>query len=87
MIDYIDVQKLGFKREGTFDKVYEDQYGRPYWYMTFYATIMCLGIKNEITFNWDCDTRTINVFKNDKGKIASFDKWEEFIEFFSLFQE
>ena len=85
MIDFIDIQKLGFKKESENDSVYENQYGRPYWYMAFYATVSSLGVKNEITFNWDCDTRIVSVFKNEKQKIASFDKWEEFIEFFSLF--
>ena len=87
MIDFIDIQKLGFKKESENDSVYENQYGRPYWYMEFLATVSSLGVKNEITFNWDCDTRIVSVFKNEKQKIASFDKWEEFIEFFSLFLE
>ena len=87
MIDFGDIQKLGFKKESAHDTVYENQYGRPYWYMTFYATVSCLGVKNEITFNWDCDTRIVDVFKNEKQKIASFDKFEEFIKFFSIFED
>jgi hypothetical protein len=87
MIDYIDIKKLGFKKAEQSDSVYENQYGRPYWYMEFFATISFKGGKNEITFNWDCDTRIVSVFKNEKQKIASFDKWEEFIEFFSIFRE
>ena len=35
MIDFGDIQKLGFKKESAHDTVYENQYGRPYWYMTF----------------------------------------------------
>ena len=87
MIDFIDIQKLGFKKESENDSVYENQYGRPYWYMAFYSSVACKGYTNEITFNWDCDTRIVSVFKNEKEKIASFDRWEEFIEFFSIFRE
>jgi hypothetical protein len=54
--------------------------------MEFFATISFKGGKNEITFNWDCDSRIVSVFKNDTDKIASFDKWEEFITYFSIFQ-
>ena len=85
MIDYIDIKKLGFKKSQQTDSVYENQFGRPYWYMEFFATVESIGVKNEITFNWDCDTRVINVFKNDTKQIASFSEWSEFINFFSIF--
>jgi hypothetical protein len=87
MIDYIDIKKIGFKKVQEIDSVYENQFGRPYWYMEFMATVACKGFTNEITFNWDCDTRIVSVFKNEKQKIASFDKWEDFIGFFSIFME
>ena len=87
MIDFADIKKLGFKKAECKDSVYENQYGRPYWYMEFFATVSSVGVKNEITFNWDCDTRIVSVFKNEKQEIASFDKFEEFIKFFSIFEE
>lgn len=85
MIDFVDIQKLGFKKESAHDTVYENQYGRPYWYMTFYASIACKGYTNEIIFNWDCDTRNVKVFRNEKF-VESFEKFEDFIKFFSLFE-
>ena len=85
MIDFIDIQKLGFKKESAHDTVYENQYGRPYWYMTFYASIVCKGYTNEITFDWDCDTRKVKVFRNEKF-IVEFEKFEDFMNFFSLFE-
>ena len=84
MIDFIDIQKLGFKKESAHDTVYENQYGRPYWYMTFYAKIVCMGYTNEIIFNWDCDTRIVKVFRNEKF-IVEFEEFEDFIKFFSVF--
>ena len=33
MIDFGDVKKLGFKKAESKDDVYENQYGRPYWWM------------------------------------------------------
>ena len=84
MIDFADIQKLGFKKESAHDTVYENQYGRPYWYMTFYAKIICMGYTNEIIFNWDCDTRIVKVFRNEKF-IVEFEEFEDFIKFFSVF--
>ena len=86
MIDFGDIKKLGFKKSESKDDVYENQYGRPYWWMEFFATIQVKGATNEITFNWDCDTRVISVFKNDTKKIGVFEEYEEFIKFFSIFQ-
>ena len=85
MIDFADIHKLGFKKESANDTVYENQYGRPYWYMTFYASIACRGYTNEIIFNWDCDTRNVKVFRNEKF-VSEFEKFEDFINFFSLFE-
>ena len=85
MIDFIDIQKLGFKKESAHDTVYENQYGRPYWYMAFYASIVCKGYTNEIVFEWDCDTRIVKVFRNEK-LIVEFEKFEDFINFFYIFE-
>ena len=85
MIDFADIKKLGFIKESSHDPVYENQYGRPYWYMTFYASISCKGYTNEIILEWDCDTRIVKVFRNEKI-IVEFDKFEDFIKFFSLFE-
>ena len=85
MIDYIDVKKLGFKKVQGNDSVYEDQFGRPYWYMDFLATVSCHGFTNEIIFNWDCDTRIVSVFKNETGKIAEFSEFEELVNYFTIF--
>lgn len=87
MIDYINVKKIGFKKAQEKDSVYEDQFGRPYWYMEFLANVSCMGFTNEITFNWDCDTRIISVFKNNSEKIAEFSDFEEFVKYFSIFTE
>ena len=84
MIDFGDIQKLGFKKESAHDTVYENQYGRPYWYMAFYAKIICMGYTNEIIFNWNCDTRIVKVFRNEKF-IVEFEEFEDFIKFFSVF--
>ena len=84
MIDFADIQKLGFKKESAHDTVYENQYGRPYWYMTFYAKIICMEYTNEIIFNWNCDTRIVKVFRNEKF-IVEFEDFEDFIKFFSVF--
>ena len=86
MIDFGDIKKLGFKKAESKDDVYENQYGRPYWWMEFFATIQIKGATNEITFNWDCNTRVVSVFKNDTKKIGVFEEYEEFIKFFSIFQ-
>ena len=85
MIDFIDIQRLGFKKESAHDPVYENQYGRPYWYMAFYAKIVCKGYTNEIVFEWDCDTRKVKVFRNEKF-VVEFEKFEDFIKFFSVFE-
>ena len=61
MIDFGDIKKLRFKKVQQDDSVYENQFGRPYWYMEFLATIQFKGGENEITFNWDCDTRNVSV--------------------------
>lgn len=85
MIDYIDIKKIGFKKVQEIDSVYENQFGRPYWYMEFMATVACKGFTNEITFNWDCDTRIVSVFKNSTNKIAEFSEFDKFVEYFSIF--
>lgn len=86
MIDYGDIKKLGFEKSESKDYVYENQYGRHYWWMEFFAIIQVNGATNEIIFNWDCDTRVISVFKNDTEKILVFEEYEDFIKFFSIFQ-
>ena len=86
MIQFVDIQKLGFKKESASDQVYENQHGRPYWYMCFYASIACHGYTNEIVFNWDCDSLEVKVFKNDKEHIFTFSEYEDFIKFFSVFK-
>lgn len=85
MIDFIDIQKLGFKKVSSHDPVYENQYGRPYWYMTFYASIACKGYTNEIILEWDCDTRIVKVFRNKKF-IVEFEKFEDLVNYFSIFE-
>ena len=85
MIDFADIKKLGFIKESSHDPVYENQYGRPYWYMTFYASISCKGYTNEILFVWDCDTRIVSLFKNEKF-IVAFKKYEDLVNYFSIFE-
>lgn len=87
MIDYIDIKNLGFKKVKGHDQVYKDQYGRKYWWMEFTAGIACPGFTNEITFNWDCDTREVTVFKNETQQIAILSTHEELINYFTLFSE
>ena len=82
MIEYIDIKKLGFKKETSKDDVYENRYGREYFWMSYMFTVN----SNEITFNWDCDSLKIDVFKNGTKKIKSFDDYDEFIEFFEIFK-
>ena len=87
MIDYSLVEELGFDRIVASDKVYEKQYGRGYFYMSFEAKISVFGGSIAITFNWDCDTRDVRVFKNETELIAEFTDAEEFKQFFKMFQK
>ena len=84
MINYIDVKNIGFKKVQGNDSVYEDQFGRPYWYMEFLATVSCPDFTNEIIFIWDCDTRNVKVFRNEKF-VESFEKFEELVNYFTIF--
>lgn len=86
MIDYIDIKNLGFKKVKAKDEVYENRYGRKYWWMEFTAGINCPGFTNEIIFNWDCDTREVQVFRNNI-RVNKFSDYEEFIKFFEIFQD
>ena len=87
MIDYSLVEALGFDRIMASDKVYEKQYGRGYYYLSFDAKISVFGSRHTITFNWDCDTRDVRVFKNETELVAEFTDAEEFKKFFKMFQE
>ena len=84
MINYIDVKKLGFKKVQGNDSVYEDKFGRPYWYMDFLVIVSCPDFTNEIIFIWDCDTRNVKVFRNEK-LVESFEKFEELVNCFTIF--
>jgi len=86
MIDYIDIKNLGFKRKSFKDSVYENKFGRPYWWMEYEAKAAFTGGTNTILFNWDCDNRTIKVYVNEKY-YNKFDEWTPFIDFFELFSK
>lgn len=85
MIEFADIKQLGFKKVQSNDSVYENRYGRPYFWMEYTSTILFKYGKNEITFNWDCDKLTVSVFKNDTEKIAEFSEYDKFINCFSIF--
>lgn len=87
MIDYIDIERLGFYKSTANDTVYERQYGRQLYWMEYRATIIGHGFKHEILFNWDCDSRIVRAFKNDTEQVAEFIDWESFIKYFSIFQK
>ncbi len=87
MIDYSLIEELGFDRIMASDKVYEKQYGRGYYYMSFEARVATFGSSSAITFNWDCDTRDVKVFKNETELVAEFTDAEEFKQFFKMFQK
>jgi hypothetical protein len=84
MIDYIDIKKLGFKRKCFKDSVYENQFGREYWWMEYEAKTTFIAGSNTILFNWDCDKREIKVYVNE-NIYCIFNDWEPFINFFRLF--
>jgi hypothetical protein len=85
MINYKDIEELGFEKQHGNDSVYEKEYGRPYWFMTYDAKVMYMGGTNEITFNWDCDTRNVSMFINEKFS-RLFEDLEDLQELFSLFK-
>lgn len=85
MIDYIDIEKLGFRRVVEVDEAYQNRYGRVSWYMEFLAVVKFDGGKNHITLNWDCDTRSVSVYKNDTNFVCSFSDWKLFRDYFELF--
>ena len=87
MIEFTDIKQLGFKKVRGNDSVYENRYGRQYFWMEYTATVLLKGGKNEITFNWDCDKLTVSVFKNDTEKIAEFDEYDKFINYFAIFMK
>lgn len=87
MIDYSLVEELGFEREVLPDEVYKRQYGREWYFMKFFAVVATFGSRHTITFNWDCDSRDVKVFKNETELIAEFTDPEEFKKFFKMFQE
>jgi hypothetical protein len=84
MINYIDIEKLGFKKEVCNDTVYENEYGRPYWFMYYDTEVLTMGKTNKIHFTWSCDNRDVTVYKNET-KIKVFNELKEFIEFFNFF--
>ena len=86
MIDYSLVEELGFDREILPDSVYEKQYGRECYFMKFSGVVVRGEMANVITFNWDCDSRDVKVFKNETELVAEFTEPEEFKQFFKMFQ-
>lgn len=87
MIDYSLIEELGFEREVLPDEVYKRQYGRECYYMRFSGLVSNRIMTNVITFNWDCDSRDVRVFKNETELVAEFTDAEEFKKFFKMFQE
>lgn len=87
MIDYSLVEALGFEREILPDDVYKRQYGRECYYMSFEARVAAFSSSSVITFNWDCDSRDVKVFKNETELVAEFTDAEEFKQFFKMFQK
>lgn len=80
---YEQVHKLNFKRDDYSDSVHFDQRG---WNPFF----MELKLTEEISLNWDCETRTIDMTRcNEEGdilgrmNIKNYHHLTELIDFFT----
>ena len=81
-ISYCDVIELGFKREDCADSVFFKHYGYNYF-------IVSLKINNHISLYWDCNDRTVDMYRIDKEqnivgtiKILSLNHLVEILLFF-----
>lgn len=84
MITFEKIKALGFKKIEVEDSVYENIYGRPYWFMEYVVTIYSPHNKNEIIFTWDTNTATVTVHKNHTELIETFTDYSDFIKLFVL---
>lgn len=86
MIYFKHIEQLGFKKESSKDTVYEEQHGRPYWYMVFNAEVHFIGGKNDICMTWTPDDLQVKVFVNEKP-YKTFTDIDRLNEFFKLFEK
>ena len=86
-IDYIDVLKLGFKREEYHDSVHFDQLG-------WNDFLMELKINKQIYFTWDTLTREVDLIRIDKDcnikgrfKVESYKQLLDLLVFFGKVED
>lgn len=86
-IDYIDVLKLGFKREEYNDSVHFDERG-------WNDFLMELHINKQIYFTWDTMTREVDMVRIDKDcnikgrfKVESYKQLVSLLIFFGKVDE